>query len=526
MLKKIVMSAAIAVAGTASVSAQTNLGAACGCPSVGSRPTVNMSTLADGSGNLLAANTVLTCDKKWIINDKIFVGNGKSITIQPGTALFATSTAGANADALVISRGGKIFAAGTETCPIVFTAVADPLDGTYSVGNQQQWGGLVILGRATNNLLSSSCNGTQANAYQANGIGLIEGFIAADPRAYYGADLAGTFGPAESFDDNDNSGIVRYVSLRHGGATASTANELNGLTLGSVGRGTTIDHVEIVSNSDDGFEMFGGTVNLKYCAVQYNDDDAFDWDQGYRGKGQFWFAVKASGRGDNGFEMDSDDNHCLQAPTSRPIVYNATVIGDDTDAGLEAKENTEGEIYNSIIANYQQGLNIYNQFPADVYTNWNNNTFKVQNSTFVSNAQSALTIQPATTPVTATGGDVTKFTTDGNIDAGASIPGFDFTTAVTLTGSALAAVTDVYDASPTPALTSTITAPADGFFSPVNYRGAFATNAPSWLNNWSYAAFIDATNGLVPCPTDTNGDGVTNITDFNAVLGAFGTTCD
>lgn len=525
MFKKIVMSAAFSVAAVASVSAQTNLGASCGCPSIGTRPTVNMSTLCDANGNIIAANTILTCDKKWVINDKVFVGNGKTITIQPGTALFATSNAGANADALVISRGGRIFAAGTEECPIVFTAIGDPLDGTYAAGNQQQWGGLVLLGRATNNLTSNTCNGPQANAYQANGIGLIEGFIAADPRAYYGADLSGTFGPAETFDDNDNSGIIRYVSLRHGGATASTANELNGLTMGSVGRGTTIDHVEIVSNSDDGFEMFGGTVNLKYCAVQFNDDDAFDWDQGYSGKGQFLFAVKASGRGDNGFEMDSDDNHCQTSPASHPIIYNATVIGDDTDAGLEAKEDTEGEIYNSIIANYQQGLNIYNVFAgADVYTNWNANSFKVQNCTFTSNAQAAFTIQTGSaTP--AAGADLTKFTNDGNVDI-ASIPGFDNTFAITLTGSALAAVTDQYDASPNPALASTITAPADGFFSPVNYRGAFATNAPSWLGIWSYSAFIDATNGLTNCPTDTNGDGVTNITDFNAVLGSFGSTCD
>src|SRR5688572_9124189 len=142
MFEKIMMTSAVILAG-ASVNAQTNLGAECGCPALGSRPTVNLTTLSDASGNLTAANTVLTCDKKWIINDKIFVGNGKSITIMPGTALFATSTAGANADALIISRGGKIFAAGTETCPIVFTAVADPMDGTYAAGTQQQWGGLV-----------------------------------------------------------------------------------------------------------------------------------------------------------------------------------------------------------------------------------------------------------------------------------------------------------------------------------------------------------------------------------------------
>jgi hypothetical protein len=160
----------------------------------------------------------------------------------------------------------------------------------------------------------------------------------------------------------------------------------------------------------------------------------------------------------------------------------------------------------------------------DVYTNWNANNFKVQNCTFVSNLQSAFTIQTATINPAA-GADLTKFTTDGNVDAGASIPGFDYTFALTLTGSALTAATDLYDATPNPALASTITAPSDGFFSPVNFRGAFSTTN-NWMKNWTYSAFIDATNGLVPCPTDINGDGVTNVTDFNSVLGAFGTNCD
>ena len=86
------------------------------------------------------------------------------------------------------------------------------------------------------------------------------------------------------------------MSLRHGGATVGPNNELNGLTLGSVGKGTTINHVEVVANSDDGIEFFGGNVDLKYGVVMFNDDDGFDWDQGYSGRGQFWVTVKVSGK--------------------------------------------------------------------------------------------------------------------------------------------------------------------------------------------------------------------------------------
>ncbi|MFM8916345.1 MAG: hypothetical protein ACKOGP_01215 [Bacteroidota bacterium] len=510
---KAIFTAALTLAAGVTM-AQTNLGADCGCPAVSARTTVLMSTLADNSGgatdgNLTAANTKLTCDKIYILDKKIFVPDGKSLTIQPGTLIKGDTAATTNnATALVVSRGGKIFAAGTASCPIVFTSILDPMDGTYGVVNTQKWGGVVLLGRGINNLASGQ------TLYISPGVGRIEGFSSSDPRSYHGE------APGVA-DNSDNSGIMTYVSIRHCGATIAPNNELNGLTMGSVGSGTTLSHIEIVASSDDGFEWFGGAVNLKHGVVLFNEDDAFDWDENWTGKGQFWFYIKNPGASDNGFECDGDDGTQSVGAWSHPIIYNATCIGDDTDAGIEAKERTEGEIYNSIFANFAQGFNVYNVRATDAYQNWNAGSLKVNNCTFISNV-AGFTVQTTGAVITpASGADLTKFQTDGNV-VDTTLAGFDFTYAMNASTNA---ITDQYDAVPNPTVASTITAPQDGFFTPVNYRGAFSGNQ-SWMNTWSYAAFIDAANGLVACPTDLNGDGITKVEDFLILLGQFNASCD
>ena len=519
-VSQIAMAFALVAFGFNSASAQTNLGADCGCPSIPARTTtVNLSSLADANGNLTATNTVLTCDKRYILDTKIYVGAGKSITINPGTAIFANVSAAGAAEALIISRDGKIIAAGTESCPIVFTVNGDPLDGSFATPFSQ-WGGVVLLGRATNNMVANTCG----SLYEANGLARIEGFTASDPRIRYGADLNGTFGPAESFDDNDNSGIMRYVSIRHGGATVAANNELNGLTMGSVGRGTTIEYIEIVGNSDDGFEWFGGTVNCKYLTVMYSDDDQFDWDHGFNGKLQFLYALQA-GRGDHGFEIDSDDSNCGQLPLSQPTVYNATIIGRSNinDFAIEAKENTGGFIRNSVFANFDVAVRInQNNATNSVYNNWTATParFVLENNTFVGTDTtlkgSGFTVAQA---------DLDRLTNAGNTFVG-TLAGFDFTHVYNLTANTNSAVTDQVDPQPNPAVTSATVPPADGFFTPVNYRGAFGSSGLSWLKNWSWASIVDSNNGLVPCPNDVNNDGIVNITDFNSVLGSFGTSCD
>jgi hypothetical protein len=529
--------AAIALAASSLTGyAQQNLGAECGCPTVASRPTVLLSSLAvnggASDGNIIDSSTVLDCSKKWILDKKIYVGAGKRITINPGTVVMGENLGTGNASALIIQRGAQIIAAGTESCPIVFTSNIDPMDGTFPIANRGQWGGLVILGKATNNLKvgNSLCAGT-------DGIGFAEGYLSADSRNLYGSVTP---------NDNDNSGILRYVSVRHAGDILAVGNELNGITLGSVGRGTTIDHIEVVSCDDDAIEIFGGTVNVKYVSLLFGNDDMFDYDQGWTGKAQFVFGLKADATtaptADNGFEADGDDNKSNALPRSHPKFYNVTMIGNDdvTTNGdnsgicaIKAKEITEGEIYNSVFANWKNGLDLIKSLGTrtgsiESYQNWqtgfaNSGSLIINCNTFL-NTTNVLTIANATAAILPA--DNTKFTTDNNTTP-ASVAGFDNTFAISGT---LNTVSNSYNAVPSPALTTSCSAPGDGFFTVANYRGAFAPGVKSWLANWSYFGTYSnvsaATNGLTPCPTDIDGNGTTNNADFLELLGEFNQSCN
>ncbi|MEI6576419.1 MAG: hypothetical protein WCO63_09610 [Bacteroidota bacterium] len=543
----IIQFAAILALGTVGVSnsfAQADLGADCGCPPVASRPNVLLSTLATSGGandgDLTATTTILDCSKNWILDKKIYVPDGKTIVILPGTVIkgnVAPNNDPAQATALVVERGAKILAAGEPDCQIVFTAAADPLDGTFPIKNKGQWGGLVILGRATNN---QTTGGTAVQP----GVGFVEGFVSADSRNLYGM-------PTGTADDNDNSGILRYVSVRFAGAILppGNGNELNGISLGSVGRGTIVEHVEVIAAADDNIEFFGGTVNVKYVNCMFGNDDMFDFDLGYKGKVQFYFSIKSSTNdtivtspeADNGFECDADDSKSNAWPRSHPVMYNVTMIGNNKRvmtvdnsgiAAIMAKELTEGEFYNSVFANFKGGLNMWKQAygrPAttdqagnplvEAYDNWMYNDLIVKNNTFIG----------CTKPVsidkycngTASAADFTKFANDGNLTP-ASIPGFTYIWSMDGTTNA---VSTKFSAVPAPGLSTTINPPSDGFFSPAPYRGAFKPGVKSWLSDWSYAMLLNNTTGLSPCPTDINQDGATNVDDFLQLLGNFGQSC-
>lgn len=544
--------AALAVASISSSFAQSNLGAACGCPPVASRTTVNFSSLANAAGDLTAANTILDCSKIYILDNngsnttgKYYVGKNKSLTIAPGTIIkgMPETTPGTsrNGGVLIVSRGAKIIAPGTESCPIVFTSTLDVnVDGTYGITNKGKWGGIIVLGKASNNLTAGNASGLGVTGLLP-GTGKIEGFTSPEPRIYFGANSADPDTDFQAFDDNDNSGIMTYVSIRHGGEVIGANNEINGLTLGSVGRATTLRNIEVVSNLDDGIEFFGGTVDLKYGSVLFNDDDGFDWDLGWSGRGQFWVVVKtdqgtASG-GDNGFESDGDDNKVGTGVMSNPNVYNATYFGSlgingnatVKGIGVEMKEQTNGSIRNSIIANYGVGARFADDATrpsgTDAYDNWfTTSTLKVECNTFVGVTTPLQKNVSGTSTAITSGPEFDKFfTTDGNASV-ATVAGLDFTHAMNTSTNA---ITDQYDMIPTTNVASTCTtAPVDGFFTPAAYRGAFEAGKKSWLSNYSFNALLDIENGLVPCPTDSNGDGQTNVSDLLLLLGQFNLGCD
>jgi hypothetical protein len=556
-LTKLAATAALAVVSAASSFGQTNLGADCGCPPVSSRTTVLLSTMAvsggAGDGDLLA-NTILPCNKTYIVDKKIFVPNGVTLTINPGTVIKGRKrNTGDSATALVVSRGGKLIADGSPSCQIVFTAEADNLDGSFPIANNGQWGGLVIAGKATNNL-TLAANGPftpgvgDGKLCVANGLATFEGFATSDFRDWYGADLTGAKGPVETFDDNDNSGILRYVSVRYAGAILQVGGEINGISLGSVGAGTTVEHIEVISAADDNIEFFGGKVNIKYATFLFGNDDMFDWDDAYSGKSQFIFGIKSSTNdtittskdADNGFEMDADDQKSNLLPRSHPIIYNTTFIGNGKQkltsdnsgiAAIEAKELTEGEIYNSVFANFRYGLNLVKTLgtrtgTSEAYHNWANtggngsNSLIIKNNTFVA-CNKAIAIDKNGTGTVLTSDTAQFYTTDKNTNV-ASIPGFNYIWSMNGTTNAVATQ---FDAMPNPALPTTIAPPVDGFFTPAPYRGAFASAGKNWLSDWSYAQLLNTTAGLQPCPTDINGDGVTNNVDFLQLLGQFNQTC-
>ncbi|MCB0260439.1 MAG: T9SS C-terminal target domain-containing protein, partial [Calditrichaeota bacterium] len=155
--------------------------------------------------------------------------------------------------------------------------VSDPND--LDLNTRGLWGGVILLGKARINTTL--------------GEGQIEGIPTTEPRGAYGGN-----------DDNDNSGVVRYVSIRYGGTDIGANNEINGLTFGAVGRGTVVEYVEVFNNKDDGYEWFGGTVRTRYLVSAFNGDDCFDYDEGFRGYGQFWFAIMGEDIGNRAGEHD------------------------------------------------------------------------------------------------------------------------------------------------------------------------------------------------------------------------------
>lgn len=243
----------------------------------------------------ITANTTWTADKTWILGGRIVVTSGATLTIEPGTVIKGQAGTGANATALLIARGAKINATGTAAKPIIFTTVADEISpelvaqGKFNSPNLEPtinglWGGVIVLGKAK---ISASSGTADRSEVQ------IEGIPTSDPNGLYG----GT-------DDADNSGVIKYVSIRHGGANIGNGNEINGLTLGGVGTGTVIDHIEVVSNQDDGIEWFGGSVNVSNVVVWNCGDDGIDTDQSWSGTLDNFAVVTVSG---HCFELDGPE---------------------------------------------------------------------------------------------------------------------------------------------------------------------------------------------------------------------------
>lgn len=230
----------------------------------------------------------------------VYIADGSELTIEPGTIIKGDKATKA---ALIVERGGKLIAQGAADAPIVFTS-AQPA-GQRRPGD---WGGVIICGKAHNNQTSMQIEG--------------------GPRTQHGGD-----------NDADNSGVLSYVRIEFGGFPFKADQEINGLTLGSVGSGTKIDHVQVSYSNDDSFEWFGGTVNCKYLVAYKGWDDDFDTDNGFSGKVQFGLSVRdpriADQSQSNGFESDNCADGAQVSPYTTATFSNITFVGPKTAADFQ-----------------------------------------------------------------------------------------------------------------------------------------------------------------------------------------------
>lgn len=284
----------------------------------------------------ITVDTTWTSDKVYRLNGRIAVVDGVTLTIQAGTIIKGAPGQGSNATALVVARGATINASGTSAAPIIFTSTDDEIQpGMISSPNLNEndrglWGGLIVLGDAPISVADNS------------GTAQIEGIPATDVNGNYGG-----------MDVNDNSGTIRYVSVRHGGTNIGSGNEINGITFGGVGSGTTVSYIEVVSNVDDGVEFFGGSVNASNVIVWSQNDDAVDIDQAYTGTVSNVVVAQGSGS-DHAFEIDGPEGNATGSYT----IENATLFGSDSGEIADYRDGATGANNNVFVTGFNSSADI------------------------------------------------------------------------------------------------------------------------------------------------------------------------
>jgi hypothetical protein len=464
----------------------------------------------------IATSTTWTANNTYNLQRQIYVLPGASLTIQAGTVIASTTNLGGS---LAVARGAQIFVQGTDENPVIFTSKADVQ--TWTAGNPKtgtwreaanEWGNLTIMGRG---YVSENAVLTNSPVPNANNVAPMEGLVASfpgDTKVLYGGG-----------NDNDDSGSIAYMSLRYGGKVVNLNNELNGLSLGGIGRATDIHHVEIMNNVDDGIEIWGGTVNLKYFSIWNIGDDSLDVDQGWRGKAQFGLIVQGysldasqgSGVGDNGFEMDGAEDSDWQ-PVTTSTIYNCTFIGQpiDGDHATAWRDNARVQLRNCIFMDVGDKVVAFDNVDGDGAngygfngtlgwaTTWNTpftatstvnapanpaafynvqtsgNLCEIKDSVFFNNTKSGTYTEAEARGVFVAG--------SGNVREPSTMPIAALTRAPSAVkgGKVMQRVTFVDPRPAGDARFSAGAAPQDGFFSAVKVRGAFR-NGVNWLSGWT-----------------------------------------
>lgn len=406
---------------------------------------VSVKDNGDGTGT-----TTWSKDTTYVLDGLVFINGGSELTIEAGTMIQGKPGQGENSSAMVVAMGGKILAEGTISEPIVFTGLGDTYTGIggYPVKTRGLWGGLIMLGKAITN-----------NSVQKH----IEGIPEGETRGVYGGS-----------DDTDNSGILTYVSIRHGGTEIGSGNEINGLTLGAVGSATVMNHIEIIANLDDGIEFFGGAAQLKNVLVSYVGDDSFDYDEGYHGKGQFWVALQDETTGDRCAEQDGGTNDDETArPYSTPTLYNVTYVGHGGKLMI-FRDNAGGHYANSVFANVASGMRIeYRNDKDNSYDRFISADLSSKNNIMQALAGgSPIFVKPETDkgpePSDANANVLAHWNDNGNTQANIGIVGDGGT----------------INLIPTSAANSGIPA-TDNWFDAVTYQGAFENGGSDWTTGWT-----------------------------------------
>ena len=314
----------------------------------------------------ISADETWAADKIHVLKDRVIVKAGVTLTIDPGTIVKGEAGTGANASALVIARGATILAEGTADQPIIFTSIADEIQVGEKFGpnldperSKGFWGGLIVLGNAPT---SPKTGATEQ----------IEGIPADVAEGNYG-------GP----DENDNSGTLTYISIRHGGTLLGEGNEINGLTLGGVGAGTTINHVEVMSNVDDGIECFGGSVNIDDAIVFYQGDDAYDIDQAYSGTIDNYIYIGGADS-DHGLEIDGPEGS--ENATGSFTMTNGSLKGNPATGEMaDFRSSARGNVNNSYFFGFNQNADV--ELDEDVVSqNYVNGDLVITSNNFNSTA--------------------------------------------------------------------------------------------------------------------------------------------
>ena len=418
-----------------------------------------------------------TKNNTYLLDGLVFLEEGGILNIEACTVIKFTPRADVgNPSALIITRGAKIYAEGTVENPVIFTAEADDVNDPFDLGptDNALWGGIVLLGHGV----------TQKNG---NAEVNIEGIDLSEVRGAYGGD-----------DNADNSGVLRYVSIRHGGRQIVSGSELNGLSLGAVGSGTTLEYIEVYANSDDGIEFFGGAPNLKYAVVAFTEDDSYDWDEVFVGKGQFWFSIQRSDIADAGGELDGTTPDDL-VPYSHPTVFNWTHIGSGAGSvasnpvGWLLRAGTAGMIANSIVTDMKnKAIEV-----QDKNAGTNDAHQKLLSGELTLPGNLFWTIG-ANTTLDATGTGIIRVTsgqpTQDDPDASDLIAHL-VANSSTIANPGIRSISREQDNNldPRPSWSGAAYTNAradypqgDVFFTPVNYIGAFSADGNAfWLNDWT-----------------------------------------